>query len=238
MRNKCKVRLTSGALAVFSPVALTPDVKAKVNEMGGQVRYLIAPDIEHHIFLSEWAKEYPSAKLIGPEGLPEKRAGTRGDERIRPDDHFAFVFSSSNQDPAGVSEEFAADFEAEYVGAHPNREIVLFYKPERVLIQADLLFNMPATEQYSRASEADKNLHPLLNRLWNFLLSTEGPAKPHQRVQWYVFSNGNKDRAGYSASVRKIDAWDFDSIIPCHGDVIQGNGKEVFRKIFAWHLQA
>ena len=134
--------------------------------------------------------------------------------------------------------ESAADFEAEYVGAHPNREIVLFYKPERVLIQADLLFNMPATEQYSRASEADKNLHPLLNRLWNFLLSTEGPAKPHQRVQWYVFSNGNKDRAGYSASVRKIDAWDFDSIIPCHGDVIQGNGKEVFRKIFAWHLQA
>ena len=124
------------------------------------------------------------------------------------------------------------------MGAHPNREIVLFYKPERVLVQADLLFNMPATEQYSRASEADRGGHPLLNRLWNFLLSTDGPSTAHKRVQWYVFSNGNKDRAGYSASVRKIDAWDFDTIIPCHGDVMQGNGKEIYRKIFQWHLQA
>lgn len=220
-------------------MALTPDVKAKVAELGGQVRYLIAPDIEHHIFLSEWAAAYPEAKLIGPEGLPEKRAAQEdGDERIGRDDAFAFVFSPANKNPGDISAEFAADFEAEYVGAHPNREIVLCYKPERVLIQADLLFNMPATEQYSRASEADRSVHPRLNRLWDSLLTTSGPAKGHKRVQWHVFSNGNKDRAGYNASVKKIDAWDFTTMIPCHGDVIEGNGKEVFRKIFEWHLQS
>ena len=36
------VRLTSGALAVVSPVALTPEVKAKVAAMGGRVEYVSA----------------------------------------------------------------------------------------------------------------------------------------------------------------------------------------------------
>lgn len=243
---KKKVRLTSGTLAVFSPVALTPDVQAKVAAMGGNVGYLIAPDIEHHIFLTEWARAYPGAKLIGPAGLPQKRKQALGqgqdqrDERTRPaeDESFAFVFSADHQDPHEISAEFAADFAAEYVGAHPNREIVLLYRPDRVLIEADLLFNMPATEQYSRpAAEADRRRHPWINRAWNALLTTEGPAKGHKRAQWYLFSNGTKDRPAFNASIRRIDAWDFGTIIPCHGDVIEGNAKEVFRKIFEWHLQ-
>jgi hypothetical protein len=39
------VRLQSGSLAVFSPVALTDEVKRKVEEMG-EVRYICAPDAE------------------------------------------------------------------------------------------------------------------------------------------------------------------------------------------------
>lgn len=39
------VRLQSGSLAVFSPVALTDEVKAKVAELG-EVRYICAPDAE------------------------------------------------------------------------------------------------------------------------------------------------------------------------------------------------
>lgn len=39
------VRLQSGALAVFSPVALTEDVKKKVAEMG-EVKYITALDAE------------------------------------------------------------------------------------------------------------------------------------------------------------------------------------------------
>jgi hypothetical protein len=26
-------------------------------------------------------------------------------------------------------------------------------------------------------------------------------------------------------------------MIPCHGDVLEGDGKEVFMKVFDWHLQ-
>jgi hypothetical protein len=49
------VRLQSGSLAVFSPVALTDEVKRKVEEMG-EVRYICAPDAE--VPLSQ--KKHPS----------------------------------------------------------------------------------------------------------------------------------------------------------------------------------
>ena len=42
------MRLESGALAVFSPVALTEDVKAKVSELG-EVKYIAALDAEVRI---------------------------------------------------------------------------------------------------------------------------------------------------------------------------------------------
>lgn len=43
--TRVSVRLQSGSLAVFSPVALTDEVKAKVAELG-EVRYICAPDAE------------------------------------------------------------------------------------------------------------------------------------------------------------------------------------------------
>jgi hypothetical protein len=36
----------------------------------------------------------------------------------------------------------------------------------------------------------------------------------------------------------RIEKWDFDRIIPAHGDVIETSGKSIFSKIFEWHLQA
>lgn len=228
------VRLTSGSLAVTSPVALTPEVKAKVAEMGGNVAYLIASDIEHHIFLSEWAKEYPGAKLIGPKGLQEKREKTTGDPRIGKE-KFHFIYTPENAHDNQVDAAFAADFEVEYVDSHPNKEIVLFYKPERILIQADLLFNLPATEQYSRATEAERNSHGLVNKMFGAIQSTEGEAKGLKRFLWYGMSSS--DRPAFNKSIERINSWDFVTIIPCHGETMVGNGKPLFEKVFAWHLQ-
>ena len=73
------VRLQSGSLAVFSPTALTDAVKQKVKEMG-EVKYITALDAEHHIYVGEWYKEYPNAKVLGPETLPEKRAKQKNEE--------------------------------------------------------------------------------------------------------------------------------------------------------------
>lgn len=227
------VKLTSGGLAIFSPVALTKATQAKVIEMGGDVRYIVALDYEHHIFISEWAKEYPSAKIIGPEGLPEKRAKQTDDPKIG-NEEFAVVFKKENKRETRIDPEFDADFDYEYVDGHANLEIVFFYKPERVLIQADLLFNLPPTEQYSKVPEAELPGDGAVGKLFACVQNPRGDTKWLQRFNWYLLA---KNRESFNDSMAQIAQWDFHTMIPCHGDVLEGDGKEVFMKVFDWHLQ-
>lgn len=229
------VRLSSGALAVFSPIAITPEIHAKLREKGNNLKYIIAPSMEHHIFIGDWARAFPQAQVIGPEGLAEKRAASSKDvkstsygEQIP----FSTVFSSKSKYQTKISNEFDADFEYEYIADHPSKELVFFYKPDRTLIVADYMFNSPPTEQYSRTGEkAEGNI---LSRLFQYLQSTEGRAMGQRRIQWYAASS--KNRKGFNESVAKIDSWDFRYIIPCHGDVIEDEAKGIFRKVFEWHL--
>lgn len=203
--------------------------------MGGKVGYIVALDFEHHIFISEWAKEYPGAKIIGPEGLQEKRDKQQKDDPKIGSDKFDVVFTKANKRELRIGDEFDADFDYEYVDGHANRELVFLYRPERVLIEADLMFNLPAVEQYSRAPEADRKAAGITNRLFQHAQSTAGDATWMKRFNWYLAS---KDRASVNESVKRIAAWDFTTLIPCHGDVLEGNGKEVFDKVFKWHLEA
>jgi len=219
------VRLQSGALAVFSPVALTDDVKRKVAELG-EVKYIVALDAEHHIFLGPWHQEYPNTQVLGPETLPEKRAKQKN-ENVP----FAFVFSKGTPITT-ISPEFDAEFDWEYVPAHRNKELVFHHKPTRSLITADLMFNLPATEQFSKTG-IDAN-SGILTKIFGALLSTKGTAIWQQRTIWHGTSSS--DRPGFAQSVARINKWDFERIIPCHGDVIEGTGKGIFEKVFQWYL--
>ncbi|KAI9804482.1 MAG: hypothetical protein M1825_001381 [Sarcosagium campestre] len=222
------VRLTSGALAVFSPTALTPELKSKIASLGNDVRYIAALDLEHHIFLGAWHAAFPTARVIGPEGLPEKRAAQKNEQVP-----FATVFTAGNRADTRIGADFDADFDYEYVGSHASKELVFLYRPDRTLIEADLFFNLPANEQYSRTGDSPTT--GLWSKLFNGLQHTHGDATWQKRFIWYVSSAG--DRPAFADSVARIAKWDFDRIIPCHGDVIESGGQGIFRKVFDWHLQ-
>lgn len=224
------VRLQSGALAVFSPTALTPEVRSTVEKMGNNVGYIAALDFEHHIFVGEWAKAFPAAKLLGVDGLPEKREKspeTAGNK-------FQHVWTQKNKNDMKIDPEFDREFDYEYVGSHTNKELVFCHKPDRTLIEADMMFNLPAHEQFSRTG--DDPTSGVLTKLFIGLQNTAGAATWQKRFVWYVASSG--DRKGFNQSAAKIASWDFDRIIPCHGDVIETGGKGVFQKVFEWHLNA
>lgn len=180
------------------------------------------------MFIGQWHKEFPQAKVIGPEGLPEKRAKQKTEQVP-----FGTVFKGKDKADVQIGEDFDRDFDYEYVGSHPSKEIVLFYRPDRTLIQADLMFNLPATEQYSRTGQSATA--GILSRLFSTVMSTGGNPIWQKRFLWYAV--GAKDRVGFNASMQKIGQWDFDRIIPCHGDVIETGGKGIFQKVFEWHLQ-
>lgn len=66
------IRLEGGELFVWSPTALSDELRAAVDALG-QVRYLIAPNSLHHLFLAEWRSAYPAARLYAAPGLRQRR---------------------------------------------------------------------------------------------------------------------------------------------------------------------
>ncbi|KAJ5035088.1 uncharacterized protein L3040_008349 [Drepanopeziza brunnea f. sp. 'multigermtubi'] len=230
------VRLQSGTLAVFSPTPLTPLVKstiASISPSPTPISYIIAPDLEHHMNLSAWHAAYPTAHIIAPEGLAEKRAALNRSDKAVTIVPFGTVFTARDKLSTKVTAEFDAEFAYEFVDAHPNKELVFVHRPSRTCIEADLLFNLPAVEQYSRSG-----IDPTTGwatRLFAAMQHTRGDALWQKRMLWYLFSK--RDRAGFAESAKRINAWDFVNLVPCHGDTFVGDGKTVYEKVMEWHLQ-
>ena len=108
-----------------------PDVKNVLRTLGNDnVRYLIAPDAEHYLFLTEWATAYPSASLVGPAVLSPKLS-------------VSLTKALNSQKPSDVilDSDFLVDFDYEFVPAAAN-EILLYYKPDQTLLVADLMMNL------------------------------------------------------------------------------------------------
>ncbi|KAI1621723.1 hypothetical protein EDD37DRAFT_636045 [Exophiala viscosa] len=221
------VRLRTGSVAVFSPAALTPEVKSKIQAMG-TLKYIIAPDFEHHIFVSQYNKEYPQAEVIGVEGLPEKREGSSDTKGVP----FQHVFTPKNKLDMHISSEFDDEFSYEYVHAHANKELVFLHRPTKTVIEADLLFNLPATEQYSKSGMDAQS--GILTRFFASIMNTKGDMIWQKRFLWYALG---RDHVALSESAKRMMKWDFDRIIPCHGDVIETGGKGVMAKALQWYLE-
>ena len=78
------IRLPDGGLFIWSPIRLTPDLRAHVDALGA-VRHLVAPNSLHHMFVDDWRSAYPDARIYAPPGLRAKRkdidfAGDLGDD--------------------------------------------------------------------------------------------------------------------------------------------------------------
>lgn len=225
------VRLASGTTAIFSPVAITPTVRAEMAALG-PTKYLVALDQEHHIFLEQWHKEFPEAKVIAPETLPAYR-DKQGYFKIPSANWHLFTAQASKEGKLSVDPEFDAEFDFTYVDGHANKEIVFNHRKSGTLIEGDLLFNLPATEQFSK-TDVDPTAG-VLSRLFNWINSTNGEALSQRRMIWYGIA---QDKPAFNREVSKVSGWKFDKIVPCHGDVIESEGKGIFDKVMKWHLEA
>ena len=65
------VALPSGALAIISPVAFDEPTRAEIDALG-EVAYVIAPNLFHHLFFRDACAHWPRARHLAPPGLEEK----------------------------------------------------------------------------------------------------------------------------------------------------------------------
>lgn len=66
------IRLNEDKLFVWSPVALSDDLREAVDGLG-DVAWLVAPNTLHDRFLAEWRQAYPYAELFAPSDLIKAR---------------------------------------------------------------------------------------------------------------------------------------------------------------------
>lgn len=66
------IRLENGKLWVHSPIKKTEKLLAEIRALG-DIQYLIAPNLLHHLFIGDWKSDFPKAELLAPKGLSKKR---------------------------------------------------------------------------------------------------------------------------------------------------------------------
>src|SRR5262245_36457217 len=66
------IRLSDGGLFIWSPTALSGELRSAVDQLG-PVRHLVAPNTLHHLFIEDWHRAYPEAELHAVPELRPKR---------------------------------------------------------------------------------------------------------------------------------------------------------------------
>lgn len=117
------VRLPDGSLVLVSPIPMDDALAAEVAALG-PVRYLVGPNLLHHLSLGPARERFPDATLYGAPGLAAKRSDLPFDGEIA---------------GAPWGDALGAHLVA---GAPRINEVVLHHAASSTLITTDLLFNI------------------------------------------------------------------------------------------------
>ena len=121
------IRLLDGSVFVWSPIRITESLRTAVDAIG-EVRYIVAPNSLHHLFLPDWERIYPGAKLYAPPGLRKKRADIGFD---------ADLDDTPSPDWAGEIDQVLMP------GNLITTEVVFFHASSRTVLFTDLLQQIP-----------------------------------------------------------------------------------------------
>lgn len=119
------IRLTNSELFVWSPTALSGELRAAIDSLG-RVRHIIAPNTLHHMFVDEWQTAYPAAKSYAVPALRAKRPDLNWDCALE------------DTPPP----EWSSEIDQVVVGGNRiTTEVVFFHRPSRTAIFTDLIQN-------------------------------------------------------------------------------------------------
>lgn len=121
------IRLEDGGLFAWSPVALTPDLRAAVDALG-VVRFIVTPTAMHHLALPDWRVAYPHATVYA---APESRKRSP---------HIAFDAVLGDEPEAGWAGQID---QAPMHGNAIATEVVFLHRKSGTALFADLLQNFP-----------------------------------------------------------------------------------------------
>ncbi|NEP44160.1 MAG: DUF4336 domain-containing protein, partial [Okeania sp. SIO2H7] len=193
------VRLKTGELMVISPIQVNNITIDELREIG-KVHFIIAPNLYHHLFVTDFQALYPQAKLLVATGLELKRADLKIDLILDEDtpqfwDEVEYLY-------------FEGFKVLDIGGPSPLQEIVFFHRESKTLILTDTAFYFDAsfpwiTQLATRVIGGYNKLGPsLLEKL------------------------ATKDKNKIEKSIRQILRWDFKRIVMAHGSIVENEAKK------------
>ncbi|EKE85204.1 DUF4336 domain-containing protein [Idiomarina xiamenensis] len=197
------VKLSNNDLWVHSPIKLSPALKTQV-EVLGNVKYLIAPNHLHHLFLTEWIDAYPRAQVYGTDEVIKKR----GD----------ITFKASLNSPRNGP--WSADIEQELFSGSPlMQECVFYHKSSETLVVADLVENFSGDDFNAWQRVVAKGVG---------ILAPNGKMPIDWRLS-FIFG-----KADACVHFEKIMAWQPKTLVMAHGEIVSDNVSEFLARSFKW----
>jgi hypothetical protein len=200
------VRLPSGALWVWSPIKLTPALKAQV-EILGTPAHLVSPNKIHHLFLAEWKESWPDALLWGPQSTIDKRSD--------------LTFEAPLDQVVPEEWEGVIDL-VRFSGSPVMDEVVFLHRPSGTAILADLSenFSDPFLKKHWKPWQR------WIARTWGIVTG-----KGYAPLEWRLtFFNRLKARADRDTLL----GWNPTAVIMAHGVWQKTDGRKYLEKSLEW----
>lgn len=232
----------SGNLIVWSPIPYRQEIfnlaiKELMGESPYQIKYVIVANNEHNLHAHEYKEKFGSCKIIAGETVKLKN-GCQIDHKLSAKFYDRVISGDDWVEKLEIDDSFfAQNLEMLCLKNHSGNDICLFDKLTKSLYVGDLVFNLgvPGTtsghvqlEQYSEATGYPKGFNPH-GGLSFITRYTQPRSRVSQWLAWILA--GTRTEAGM-ASIRKINNWEFDRIVLIHGNVIEKDAKEEFKRLF------
>ncbi|BAY28917.1 hypothetical protein NIES2107_07550 [Nostoc carneum NIES-2107] len=204
------IRLSNNQLMIISPIKIDNATINALNQLG-EVIYIVVPNLYHHLFVAEFQRYYPHAKLWAVSGMQDKRPDLQIDQIISNDSihqigcvEYVLVAGFNTFDLNGIS---------------PLNECVFFHNKSQTLIVTDIVFHFD--EKFS-----------LKTKLIAQLLGSYKQLRPSLLEK---MATQNKIKVQHS--IQQILSWNFERIIMAHGSIIVQNAKPMLKAGYEWFLE-
>ena len=204
------IKLEDCSLMLISPIEINLELQQQLDNLG-TVKYLIAPNLFHYLYLDLAQQLYPDAAIFAPPGLSAKQ----------PDLNIDRVFTQDKIEFAGELEYtlltgFRVFIPPKIAVAN---EIVFYHPRSKTLIITDLAFNFDRT-------------FPTVTQLAARIIGSYGVLKPSWLEKIAV-----RDKLQLQASINRVLQWDFQRIIMAHGQIVETDAKRQLTEAYQWLVE-
>lgn len=220
-------------IVVWSAFPYCEDAENSLKQLAGsdnyKVTHLIIPNNGHSMGVKSFMEKFPEAKVIAAEKFPAKDIKV---DYVIPDKYKNKVIDQKMFEDIGLDETISKNFKMVYLGDTRSCELVLYENKTKLIFVGDLTLNFLSynkpLEQYSKETGWPENKSPIgglayfsryLNpdtAIWRFLSKT----------LYNTTEKTNQD------AIRTIYNMDFNTLVPCHGNISEGTGKEELRAAY------